>query len=410
VSADRVRVWAAIALFGAAWILARMLLEVDVRFSDVPLYRRYGEAVIDGDVPYRDFALEYPPGALPVFVLPALVSSDLAGFRIALELLLAACGVGMLGAMHTLLVRLRAPAATSWLALLLVATSPLLLGRLTAERYDLWPAALAAAALAAAVWGRHRTAGALLALGTAAKFFPIVLLPLLGWWAWRRHGRRAALHHFAAFAVVALVCVLPFVAASASGMGAMLERQVERPLQIETVGSALLLALHHAFGLSLGVEASYGSINLGGTKADVVAGAQSLLLLVLLVFVWVGVARRRSPDAETLVLASALAVTAVVVLGKVLSPQFLVWLLPFVPLVGGRKGVAASALLAAACVATQLVFPSRYLDLIRLDETASVLVIARDLVLVAILGMLVHGLRARTTAQREEGDAADRPA
>ena len=35
---------------------------------DTPVYQRYGDAIDDGQVPYRDFALEYPPGALPVFV------------------------------------------------------------------------------------------------------------------------------------------------------------------------------------------------------------------------------------------------------------------------------------------------------------------------------------------------------
>ena len=39
---------------------------------DTPVYESYGEAIADGEVPYRDFAVEYPPGALPVFLVPAL--------------------------------------------------------------------------------------------------------------------------------------------------------------------------------------------------------------------------------------------------------------------------------------------------------------------------------------------------
>ena len=39
---------------------------------DTPVYQEYGEAMASGQVPYRDFALEYPPGALPVFWLPTL--------------------------------------------------------------------------------------------------------------------------------------------------------------------------------------------------------------------------------------------------------------------------------------------------------------------------------------------------
>src|SRR4029450_2581681 len=36
---------------------------------DTPVYEEYGEAMAAGQVPYRDFELEYPPGALPVFWL-----------------------------------------------------------------------------------------------------------------------------------------------------------------------------------------------------------------------------------------------------------------------------------------------------------------------------------------------------
>jgi hypothetical protein len=69
----------------------------------------------------------------------------------------------------------------------------------------------------------------------------------------------------------------------------------------------------------------------------------------------------------------------------VLSPQFLIWLIPLVPLVGGRRGLAASGLLAAALVLTQLWFPFRYWELaLEFEPAASVLVLARDLVLVAL--------------------------
>ena len=47
----------------------------DPAISDTLVYERYGERIAGGDVPYRDFEVEYPPGALIPFVLPALISS-----------------------------------------------------------------------------------------------------------------------------------------------------------------------------------------------------------------------------------------------------------------------------------------------------------------------------------------------
>ena len=60
------------ALFLVGWgVLHRGFFTHD-RIIDTPVYERYGSAIDSGQVPYRDFALEYPPGALPVFALPAL--------------------------------------------------------------------------------------------------------------------------------------------------------------------------------------------------------------------------------------------------------------------------------------------------------------------------------------------------
>jgi hypothetical protein len=99
--------------------------------------------------------------------------------------------------------------------------------------------------------------------------------------------------------------------------------------------------------------------------------------------------------------ASAAAVVAFVALGKVLSPQFLIWLVPLVPLVRGRRGVAAAALLALAMVLTQLWFPYRYWDLaLHFAPRESWLVLARDLVLVALAVVLAAPTRRRSAALR----------
>ena len=82
-----------------------------------------------------------------------------------------------------------------------------------------------------------------------------------------------------------------------------------------------------------------------------------------------------------------------------LSPQFLIWLVPVVPLVGGLRGLRASLLLAVALVLTQLWFPSRYWDLAReLDPLPSTLVLLRDLVLVALLVTLIKRSRRGSEA------------
>ena len=69
-----------------------------------------------------------------------------------------------------------------------------------------------------------------------------------------------------------------------------------------------------------------------------------------------------------------------------LSPQFLIWLVPLVALVRGPRGLRAAALLGASMVVTQVWFPFRYWDLVKhFDALASWLVPLRDLLLVWLL-------------------------
>jgi uncharacterized membrane protein len=212
---------------------------------------------------------------------------------------------------------------------------------------------------------------------------------------WRRGGQREALIGAAVFAAAAAAVVLPFVLLSPDGVWEAFTRQASRGLQIESLGSAVLLAAHHAGGLGIEMRSSAGSQNLVGTAPDVLAAVHTIVQALAVLGLWIAFARG-PVDRERLVRASALVVCAFVALGKVVSPQFLIWLIPLVPLVRGRRGLAASALLGVALVLTQLWFPYRYWELaLEFDQPASWLVLARDLVLLGVLAALAWPVAQR---------------
>ena len=111
----------------------------------------------------------------------------------------------------------------------------------------------------------------------------------------------------------------------------------------------------------------------------------------MLIALWVAFARGPATVVRFLRYAAA-CVCAFIVCGKVLSPQYLLWLVPLVPLVRGRRGLAATALLTAALVLTQVWFPQRYFAY-ALDFHLAGVVLLRDLVLVALLAVLAWPAR-----------------
>jgi hypothetical protein len=395
--------FAAIALFVVSWTLLHVGFYTHKQLIDTPVYQRYGNAIADGKVPYRDFELEYPPGALPVFAVPGLAEPGKGqqvstGFRRTFETIMWLCGAAAIAAMAVVLRALRRSTANAWAALCFAAVAPLLLGSVVLSRFDLWPAAIVAAALAALVSGRLRLGHALFGLGVTAKLYPAVLVPLGVAFVWKRAGRREALTCLGVALGVIAAVFAPFVVLSPGGVWRSLSVQLTRPLQVESLGSALLLVGHHVFGLGVTGETSHGSQNLGGAAAGRLAVASTVLQVALLIWIWLSFVRGPGTR-EALVRSTAATLCAFVAFGKVLSPQFPIWLIAIVPLVRGRRGLLASALLGVALVLTQAWFPLRYFRLaLNFEEGLSWLLLARDLTLVALLATLLVTWRRRTAS------------
>ena len=105
-------------------------------------------------------------------------------------------------------------------------------------------------------------------------------------------------------------------------------------------------------------------------------------------------------------LASAAAVATMVALGKVFSPQYLIWLVPLVPLVRGRRGILACALLFCALGLTQTWFPAHYWPLaLDQSEPYAAFLVLRDLAVIVLAAVLVWppGLEDRVLGRHAAG-------
>jgi len=301
--------------------------------GDVVELSGYAHNVLHGQVPYRDFHVEYPPGVFAL-VVPAALGEFVTWYRV--ENALAWLAVLALTA---LLLRQLYPQRRRNAGLLaLVALAPLLLGPFTLLRFDGWVTACVLAALLLMLRRRPDWAMAALALGTLLKAWPLGLVPLFVVAGVRLRG-------LVVYAAVVLAGLLPFAALSAGGSYNGVMAQVNRHLEYESVGASVLFVLHRAVHTYF----ETGSFSVSGSAANGIATFQSVLQIAVFLLAAALYARsqRRPQDLATAV---ALAVAAATALGKVLSPQYLLWLAPLGVLV---ESPLVLLLVVGACAGTR---------------------------------------------------------
>jgi uncharacterized membrane protein len=353
----------------------------------VHLYQGFAHAVLDGRVPYRDFFMEYPPGALAVFLPPAALGDS--HYNAAFKALMALCGVATIVLVALLLARLGASVSRLWAGLLLLALSPIAVGPISLNTYDAWPALLTLAALVLLVAGAPVAALALLGAAFAAKVYPVVLLPPALVFVWRTVGRGAAARALAAFAAVAAVIVVPFLVLAPHGLAESFRAQAARGLQVESLGGAALAVADRVGLYSATVVHHTGhaiSYELAGSLPDALAVLSSVAqAAAVLLVAWVYLRGRDDP--WRLALAFAAAATGFLAFTRFFSPQYLVWLVPFVVLLG-----PPAWLLAAAALVLAQVWFFHYSDVFSLGGYVW-LVLVRDLLVAALFAVAVFALR-----------------
>jgi uncharacterized membrane protein len=352
--------------------------------------------VFDGRVPYRDFFMEYPPGALAVFLPPAAFGS--AHYNAAFKVLMALCGIATIFVLALLLEQFRVALWRLWAALLLFALSPIALGPISLNTYDAFPALLTVTALLLLLVGRSTAAFAVLGAAFAAKVYPVVLLPPAVIFVWRSAGRRLAYRGLVAFAAVAAAIVLPFLALAPHGLTESFRAQAARSLQVESLGGSILSAADRLGLYDATVVHRTGhavSYDLVGSLPETIAALSSVLqIAAVLAVAWL---YRSGPDRpERLGIAFAAAVIGFLAFTRFFSPQYLVWVLPFVLLLEPLAWMVT----AAALVLAQVWF-FHYREVFALGGYVWP-VLVRDLLMVALFALALRSLRRRDALEHED--------
>ncbi len=355
-------------------------------FSVVDIYYPSALKVRAGAIPYRDFPLEYPLLSLPAVVLPIAFGTDKRtyGLAFAVETMLinAALIVLVAAEVERTSGRSRLAGRLVWYCLFFTALS-----RMIVSRIDLGPTLMAF--WSTSLWYRRKSvAGGILAgLGTLMKIFPgFVTLTAVSWEASQEVGRnfRGAL----AFAATIAIGLTIWMAIGGRGAIASLTYHGERGLELESFYAGILMAVGQLWGWKYKVPFDHGSYNLVGpwTAGMVKVSGVLMALAVVVTLLRFALTGYRTPMRFTLAILIATIMTA-----KVLSPQYFIWLLPFVVTLDDYDGRSARPLYAGICLLTLVNYPGMFEPLTHLEPGAIVLLNLRNALAVALWGVLTFG-------------------
>jgi hypothetical protein len=394
------------------WVLTRaILLVVSLNprlysaavFGDARFYAAKVERMFQGELPYRDVAIEYPPGSVPFTILPGLAVGTGAGYRLAFAcemVLVDAVGLWAASRLGRIVDRGRRRIPLAYV-LAMVAMGPLLV-----LRFDLVPAVCVLLAAAMAAEGRPGWAAAALGYGTAAKIFPGVLAPLLVLglvpaMGWRRSLLRTVPPFLAGFGLT----VVPALLLSVRGTADSVLFHVQRGVQIESLWANAIALLDLFGGPQARTVTSFGAYDLSSSVSDaakLLSGVATLAMLAGAAWlVWRRSRRLGGLGPADWAAAFAIGVFAFMLPTRVLSPQYLVWLCaPMAALAAVLAGRRALWTLVAAALVSQVIFPFRYSQLRRLYPLDVGLLTLRNLLLLVACVLVVRAFGGAVDSRR----------
>jgi len=382
--------------------------------GDVVIYKGWGDTLTGGSFPSGDSQWQYPPGAALVMLLPKLIALIGIGYVNAFFFFaLAADAVVfrlLIGQAERIAAETGRPPHQTGLWAWVI--GGIALGPIVLMRYDVIVTAVAVAGMLAVVRANGRRSaeraerrtwelrGALLGLGAIVKVWPAVLLLGL---PPKERGRRAL-----ASAVLGAVAISGLLAAALPGAMSFLGHQGDRGIEVEAVlASPFMIASW--FGLPVQTVHQDGNFQLAGPGTGVVGAAAIFLTLVGFAIVLWWRVRRFDPERWTPALMYDVGFTTLlimVVTSRVLSPQYMVWLMGLAALCLAEGGPGRRAtlmglparLVMLCTLVSQIEFPLLFGQVMYHGFWGTALVAARNMVLLAATLIALRRLWGATAA------------
>lgn len=337
--------------------------------GDLAYYFRQASSIFNGKIPYKDFSSVYPPFSLMLFILPRIFTSNFFYyvFFFALEIFF----INLFGVFLMIQVarwlNFKTTSVLGIYTLFLFLLIPVI-----STRYDLFPAVLTFLSFFSFFLNKAEIVWGSLFLGTLAKIYPIFLAPLFGLFYFQKKDYKNLLKGVFIFLFLFFFLIFGLIFAY-DGTIAFLKSNLTRPLHIESLAGSIFL-LANCLGLHSLKREIGGSWSLRSSKADFIANLSPLFLFFgLFLIYWLYFQSLKKelnfckdqnfflnfPFANYFLVV----LLGVILLNKVFSPQYFLWLCPFIPFIKGRGRKISLFILIFTAGLTTFIYPINYLAL-----------------------------------------------
>lgn len=406
---------AALGIAFAVYLLTIYLGNLDTEVMRDRFWKN-AEPLFDGEVPI----MEYPPFALLFFAIPRLFTDTPSGYN---ALYVVETFIFVL--IGLIIVRKIAAYYNANQVKAMVTYSVLIVMFLqfVADRYDIIPAIMTLGALYLLISKRAPWAFMLLALAMMTKLYPAIFLPLFLMIFFVERDWKGLLSGLAVFVLTALAVVAVAMAIDPEMIFSFMNYHMDRPLEIGCVVATVIypfamVGLTTTWILPATSPGSFGSDDLMGPWPDAVAPFLTPIMAIAVVgcIILYGFIRKGSGRADErmflLLGGICISLLAFIILGKVFSSQYIIWIIPFLALlvVMSQNRTFRDRLLNLTLLSfalTQINFAYIYGFLgggTNINDISMISMLVRNLMVVAIMVMIA---REMVTVGREHFTGED---
>jgi len=372
-------------LFSEAYYL---LTRFNLHLADLTLYYETADKITAGHIPYKDFRIEYPFFAIVPILLPGLINilfgSTFKGYCLffGLQNILYAAGT-VISLSKTKINNQPTESNLRFYAILILISLPIYL-----FRYDAFPAFLTSIA----VYGLQKKAflsGIIWIIATGSKLYPVVLGPVFLIYYVISGKVKKLWEGVAGVVVCLLLCLTIILPIFGSSIFDVLKLHKLRGIQIESVAGGFLLFLHKIRLVTVNPVFNFGSVNIDTPLSQKFLTGIAIITPVIFVFLLLYFIRillyekrlKGTVSPINVIRAFGIMILSFVLLNKVLSPQYVIWLFPFIPFYNHSVRIKFIITL----MLTVSIFPGWYHYLVRLNPAVILVLNIRNLLLIWIL-------------------------